>query len=395
MFHRRPVALNQLSSSTSEALARLAALEGFSRAMLVGIVPLVAYEALGDKESVARVYLIAAILTLLVTLNFATLEKLLQRRWVLSLGCGFLVLAATFLWIADGISLPAGIGLRSAAASLFSVSMSLYIMDYIGKRDLTRNESRRMQYAGVAWLIGPMLGTWLLNNNHQLLPFVISGLSAVMAFAYFWSMRLGDNKVFVKAQSSVANPLKSVLHFASQRRLRIAYGITLSRSCYWVALFIYGPIYVIESGLPTWSAGLLLSGISILLFFSPLIRLLSDRIGIRQLVVSALLLTAGSLFSLGVIGEAAPIGIFFWVAGALGGVVLDVLGNIPFMRMVRPRERTAMTTVFSTWREASELLTPAIVGVILLWLEFHWFFFVLAGMHLLSAISAGRLPRRL
>ena len=40
MFHRRPQALTQLSSGTSESLARLAALEGFSRALLVGVVPL-------------------------------------------------------------------------------------------------------------------------------------------------------------------------------------------------------------------------------------------------------------------------------------------------------------------------------------------------------------------
>ena len=395
MFHRRPAALNQLSLSTSESLARLAALEGFSRSMLVGIVPLIAYQALGSKENVARVYLVAAIFTLFITLNFGTLERWLQRRWVLSLGCGFLVLASLSLWLANATTLPLGIGLRSAAASLFSVSMSLYIMDYIGKRDLTRNESRRMQYSGAAWLAGPMLGTWLLNHDHTLLPFMLSAISAMLALSYFWSMRLGDNKVFVKAQSAVGNPFVSVKHFAGQRRLRIAYGITLSRSCFWVALFVYGPIYVIESGLPTWSAGVLLSGVSALLFFSPLIRALSERIGIRQLVVSGLILTGGSLAALGLIGEAQPYGIVFWVTGALGGVLLDVLGNIPFMRMVRPRERTAMTTVFSTWREASELLTPALVGIILLWLDFHFFFFVLAAMHFVSAASAARLPRRL
>jgi len=217
----------------------------------------------------------------------------------------------------------------------------------------------------------------------------------LLALSYFWTMRLGDNKVFVKAQSSASNPFVSVRHFAGQRRLRIAYSITLSRSCFWVALFIYGPIYVVESGLPTWFAGVLLSGVSALLFFSPLIRAFSERIGIRQLVVSGLVLTGGSLAALGLIGEAQPFGVVFWVTGALGGVLLDVLGNIPFMRMVRPRERTAMTTVFSTWREASELLTPAIVGIILLWFDFHYFFFILAFMHFLSAASAARLPRRL
>lgn len=212
---------------------------------------------------------------------------------------------------------------------------------------------------------------------------------------YFWRLRLGDNKVLKKAQSTATNPMKSIIRFANQKKLRIAYGITLSRSCYWVALFIYGPIYVVESGLPTWVAGILLSAVSTLLFFSPAIRALSEQTGVRTLIIIALMLTAVSLMALGLIGEPKPVGLVFWVVGALGGVILDVLGNIPFMRLVKPRERTDMTTVFSTWRESSELLTPVLVTVTLIWLDFHYFFFVLALMHILSAASASRLPRRL
>jgi len=76
-------------------------------------------------------------------------------------------------------------------------------------------------------------------------------------------------------------------------------------------------------------------------------------------------------------------------------LLLDVLGNIPFMRSVKPRERIAMTSVFSTWREASELLTPLMVSAVLLLFPFHVFFYVLALMHFSSAISTSFLPRRL
>jgi len=54
-----------------------------------------------------------------------------------------------------------------------------------------------------------------------------------------------------------------------------------------------------------------------------------------------------------------------------------------------------MTAVFSTWREASELLTPLIVSAVLVLFPFHVFFFVLAVMHFSSAASTSFLPRRL
>jgi len=361
MFHRRPQALNHLSSQTSESLARLAALDGLSRSLLVGIVPLIALDVLGSKEMVTRVYLIAAIMTMLVTLNIGTLERLFDRRRVVTLSAVFLISAAAFLYWQNNVLLALGIGLRSAAASVFSVCLSLYIMDYIGKRDFSRNESRRMQYNGAVWLLGPFLGTWLLQKGYTSLPFLLAALSALLMLQYFWYLRLGDDKVVKKAQSTAANPLRAVVRFAEQKNLRIAYGITLSRSCFWVALFVYGPIYVVDAGLPTWAAGGLLSGISALLFASPLIRMISDSVGVRITTVIALLLTAGSLICLGIVGNAKPIGLLFWVVGAVGGAVLDVVGNIPFMRLVKPRERIAMTTVFSTWRESSELLTPIII----------------------------------
>lgn len=395
MFHRRPAALSQLSGSTSISLARMSAFEGLARSVLVGIVPLVALDTLGSKENVALAYLLAGILTLCITLNIGTLERLVQRRWLVTLGGGFLILAAVFLFSRSQILLPLGIGLRSAAASVYTVCLSLYIMDYIGKKDLTLNESRRMQYAGAAWLIGPITGSWLVEHGHVDAPFLISILAALGMLVYFWRLRLGSNQVVKKARSRASNPWQAIKHFARQKRLRIAYGITLSRSSFWVTLYVYGPIYLVEAGLPVWSAGVLLSGVSALLFFSPIIRQVSDRFGTRQVIYTGLTLTGISLIALGLVGEPSPWGIVFWVTGAVGGVLLDVLGNIPFMRSVKPRERAAMTSVFSTWREASELMTPLLVSLVLLMFPFHVFFYVLAMMHFSSAFFTSYLPRRL
>ncbi|ASJ71532.1 MFS transporter [Granulosicoccus antarcticus] len=395
MFHRRPVALSQLPGNTSLNLARMSAIEGFSRSILVSILPLVALEALGSKENVAIAYLIGGLLTLSITLNIGTIERYLQRRWVVTLGGGFLVLAALLLYSRSTIFLPLGIGLRSAAASVYTVCLSLYIMDYIGKKDLTLNESRRMQYTGLAWLAGPALGSWLVAKGYVDIPFLLSAIAAFIMLAYFWRLRLGDNKVLRKAQSQASNPWQAIKRYSGQKRLRIAYSITVSRSCYWVSLYVYGPIYVVEAGLPVWSAGVLLSGVSTMLFLSPVIRRISDRFGTRQVIYTGLTITGLSLLALGFVGSPKPLGVVFWVSGAVGGVLLDVLGNIPFMRSVKSHERVAMTSVFSTWREASELLTPLLVSAVLVFFPFQAYFFILALMHFMSAVSTSFLPKRL
>jgi hypothetical protein len=85
----------------------------------------------------------------------------------------------------------------------------------------------------------------------------------------------------------------------------------------------------------------------------------------------------------------------FWLTGAAGGAALDVVGNIPFMRMVRPRERTAMTTVFSTWREASFLIAPLLAAGALAIGSFWTLYLAIALLLIMGATAASYLPRRL
>ena len=395
MFDRRPAALLVVSGRAGESFARLNALEGIARSLLMGVIPLMALEALGSKEMVTRAYLLASILTLAITLNFAALERLLQRRWVVTLGVACTMIAMTILLLGDGLVMALGIGLQQAAASLFSVCLSLYIMDYIGKQELIYTETRRMLYVGIVWMVGPSLGLWLWENAASWVPFTLTVFAAAGMLSYFWYLRLGHGKGIQKARSRSANVFKIIPRYFKQRPLRIAYWITMSRSIFWVTLFIYGPIYVIEAKLPTWAAGGLLSLVSALLLISPLIRRFAGRVGTRLTIIYALVLVGSSMLMLYFIGEPKLIGLVFWVSAALGGVTLDVLGNIPFMRMVKPRERTEMTMIFSTWREGSQLLTPLLVSLVLLFAPFKIFYVLLALFLFGAAIKASYLPRRL
>jgi len=395
LFDRRPAALLVVSGRAGESFARLNALEGIARSLLMGVIPLLALEVLGSKEMVTRAYLLASILTLTITLNFAALERLLQRRWVVTLGVACTMIAMTILLLGDGPIMALGIGLQQAAASLFSVCLSLYIMDYIGKRELIYTETRRMLYAGIVWMVGPTLGLWLWENAASWAPFALTVFASVGMLSYFWYLRLGHGKGIQKARSRPANVFKIIPRYFKQRPLRIAYWITMSRSMFWVTLFIYGPIYVIEARLPTWVAGGLLSLASGLLLISPLIRRFAGRVGTRLTIIYALVLIGSSMLMLYFIGEPKLIGLVFWVSAALGGVTLDVLGNIPFMRMVKPRERIEMTMIFSTWREGSQLLTPLLASLVLLFAPFEMFYVLLALFLFGAAIKASYLPRRL
>lgn len=395
MRWRRPEGLLVLEPSVGTDLARLTGLESFARSVMAGVVPLAAYEALGSKQAVSYVFIGGAVITVLFTLNVGALERRLERRWVVTLAAVFLFVAAGLLAFADGPLFAVAIGLRSAEASMFSVCLSLYIMDYIGKRDLTANESRRIIHSGIAWIAGPIIGGWLWSRGYTTAPFAVAAVATVVMLGYFWRLRFHHNPVLMTPNSTIGNPFVNVMRFFRQRNLRIAYAITLSRAVFWAALFVYGPIYIVEADMPTWSAGVFLSASSALLFTAPLVRRAADRFGTRTLIIVAFALIAGSMLALASLDRPRPIGVVFWLLGALGGAALDLLGNIPFMKMVKPRERTAMTTVFSTWREVSFLVAPLIAAGALAIGSFRILYIAMAVLSAGAAAATSFLPRRI
>ena len=74
--------------------------------------------------------------------------------------------------------------------------------------------------------------------------------------------------------------------------------------------------------------------------------------------------------------------------------MLDIIGNIPFMRMVTPKIRTEMTTVFSTWREFSLVLTPGISALILTMFSVSGVFSVLGFVLITAAFLTKGMPLR-
>jgi hypothetical protein len=68
------------------------------------------------------------------------------------------------------------------------------------------------------------------------------------------------------------------------------------------------------------------------------------------------------------------------VAAAFFVAVIDGLGPIPFLRAVHVHERPAMTTVYRTYLDASEMLPPLVYAMVLPLFGFAGAFAALAGL---------------
>lgn len=176
--------------------------------------------------------------------------------------------------------------------------------------------------------------------------------------------------------------------------MRIAYLIAVTRSSAWVVFFIYAPVYLINLGVDTQYVGFVMGAIISILFFSSYFAQLATYLGIRKSIFYSFLISGICFFLIGIIPTNIFLGIILLVLATLGIDMLDIIGNIPFMRMVTPKVRTEMTTVFSTWRELSLALTPGLSALILTIASMSGIFAILGVTLIVVAFSTKKMPLR-
>jgi MFS family permease len=401
MRHDQPAWLKSVTTPGAMVFAILFAVESLARATLWTIVPLQAYALLASERDVTLLNLIVSIFGTIAGLTVPLLIQRLRRRWVYSLGITMTMSAG--LLIASGTieGQVAGMLARAFGGAASNISLMLYVMDYIRRRDLVYSEPLRMKLSAAAWASGPFLGVFLNNRIGPGTGESLTVLSGLVLLSYFWYLRIHDNPAVAGATLPPPNPLKSIARFVAQPRLRLAWFIPFGRSCWWSMFGTYPPIYMVQkfggsAGDPGQLYGsLLVSVANALLFGAPLAGRLAAKFGLRRPIIWAFVTMGGLTFLAGLFYDTPGAVTICLLLAAIGAVALDALGGIPFMRSVHPYERPQMTAVFRTYIDLSDLLPAALFALLLSYFDIRAVFFASGLFGLFVALVARQLPRRM
>src|SRR6185312_5467467 len=258
-----------------------------------------------------------------------------------------------------------GMLFRVMGASALSITLNLYIMDHIRKKEFMQAESLRMAWSMIAWTCGPLLGVYLYTRFGIFAAHGVVALFALILLALFWHFRLSDNELIRPGKTPPQNPLKNIGRFVRQPRLRLAWVIAFGRSCFWSTFFVYVPILMVATGEGKLVGGFFVSAGNLLLFFALVWGRAGRRFGARRTIAFAFMMLTLCLFAAGAAGEGHPLlaGIFL-LGGALFCIAIDALGSTVYMRAVRRRERPQMTSVYRTYIDLSDLTPPLVYSVV-------------------------------
>ena len=256
--------------------------------------------------------------------------------------------------------------LRIMGTACLNVTLNLYILDHIRKEQFIRTDSIRLTFSSLGWTVGPFFGVWLYTRHGVETAYMVSIGFAFLLLAAFWYARLTEKILLVARPVKPANPFRFIPRFVSQPRLRLAWFIAFSRSAFWGAVFIYGPLLMVTGGYGNEYGGLLVSLANALLIITFLWGRLAEKITVRRVLVMGFAGPAVLMMVAGYTGAESPlITAGLMLLSTIGAIALDAVGGAAYYRAVHTYERTAMTAVYRTYLDFSDLLPTLAYGILL------------------------------
>lgn len=199
---------------TRSAFVTLYTLESMSRALLVTVIPIAAYDLLADAQLVSALFFGAAVVGLSSSFLVPWLVRRITRRGTVSLGCLVGVAAMIGFASQSPIGFAVGMCLSLFAGACLEIGISTFLLDTLPRREMGRFEPLRILFLGASWTIGPFGGVLLRSEVDPIAPFDVNAALFLMLLVAFWVLAFKEQPRKSTAGKS-SNPLKFVKRFVS------------------------------------------------------------------------------------------------------------------------------------------------------------------------------------
>lgn len=376
------------------AFAGLFFVSTFSRAVLISVIPLKAHALLGDAQAVSVLYFVVATLGIATSISVPALLHRVGARFAFLGGVLLMVVSAFLLSSGRPWCFVAGMLLHFVSVAVTDVPLNAFILSETPRRELTRFEPLRIFYSVLAFAIGPWLGVFLGTRVAEALPCVLAAAAALLSALHFHWLGLAEARL-ARGVAPPVNPLRHVRRFFVQPRMRLAWALAVARSSWWLTFVVYTPLLAKTSGLGELTGAAVVSIGTAWVLTVTLWGRVGRRYGLRPLLTTGFLATAGLSVLAGACAGWPWAAMILLVWTALAATVLDGAGNVPFLRAVRPMERSEMTGVYLTYRDISQIGAPGIFSLLLGIFQLPVVFVAAGTWMLLTAGLCRYIPRRM
>ncbi len=333
-------------------------------AIPITVLPLRAFELLGDTQQVSVLFMAIGIMGLGGALALPYMLAHLGRYRVILFGFASVLLSALLFPMESGLAFFFAVVLYTWGFFAADIVINMVIIERVGRRSFVRFEAVRMAVLGLAFALGPWGGVQLSSRVGLWAPF--AAMALLVLATGVWILRRRYVTPSTRMVRGHSNPLRFIPRFARQPRLRLAYVLALARSAWWSVFFIYSPIYCVNNGFTDADAGLIVSVGSLFVMLAPLWGRLGASLGMRRHLVFGYLATAVVSVAATLLAFMPDVVIGLILVACLCASWIDAVGNTPFVRAVHPHECAEMMSLYTTYREFGRIVPQSVFTLVLL-----------------------------
>lgn len=374
------------------------ALNQISKVGLVGFISTLSFAFVGTIWAVylesflhnpSYVGFLITCFTIVGLLSFVFITPIMEQKSKTKIFGGVLLLyifSYLMFYLLPNIYAVITLGLIVAVITSFRISaFGIIVSDKSKKRKLAKNEGLIYTFLNLSWLVGPLVAGFVAEKYGVKTVFLLAAICMAFAYILFRFFKIVDNQ---KNKKIDKNLFKICRDFFKNKNRVLCYILSGGMNFWWGLIYIYMPIYIIESGFSDLTLGYFLFGVVVpLILFTYHSGKIAARIGFRKIFfVGYLILGMSALLSF--IFNSIVIIMFLLIAASFGAAMIESTTEAYFFDLVSKKEKTKYYGVYNTTIEINGSAASLFGAVILLLLPFK-FIFILFGfvMFLLALIS--------
>jgi predicted MFS family arabinose efflux permease len=243
-------------------------------------------------------------------------------------------------------------------------SFSIIFKDITKNRDFSRKESLMYSFLNIGWFVGPFMGGLLIENYGFVETFALAAFFYLIALSISLILKI---KLKRKWRIGVDGDLiKNIKFYFHQKELIKAYLLSLSSSVWYVLIFIFVPLFIIEEGLGEAWVGIFIALTQFpLIFIQFKLNYFIQKFGMKKLIIYAYsylsLLTLILFFY-----SEIYFTIIFLATSSLALGFIEPLREIYFFKNVRAVNEEKTYPIFYTSFSVGDILGKIILAGVLL-----------------------------
>ena len=263
--------------------------------------------------------------------------------------------------------------------ALRAMSFGIIIKSKSKKESVSKNEGLIFTFLNLGWILGPLIGGFLMSRFGFIMVFFVSSFIVLFTLILFY---LSNTKVRNFNNQEKDNIFVNVLEFFRDKERRKIYFLTSGVSNWWIFIYLFIPLYIVDRGLDVKWVGYFLLAVAVpLIIFEYWFSEITSKYGFKKIFALGFLFVSIISF-LGFFINSIFLLMGILVLASVGMAMVEPTTESYFLKIENKKQMNRFYGPFSTSRDGGQFIGKVISSLILAFLSFK-FLFIFYGLVML------------